>query len=113
MKARPFALTQKAASLPAPGADQIVFLWNGFEVTQPIVCYLDYTAPERGGFEGGLQVEPDVEEEIKLVAAFANGLDIVSIIEEHRDLVEELALKQLARDRREAVAERVLEAVAA
>lgn len=52
------------------------------ELTEPLVCWIDYTAEERGSRERGtgLQMEPDYPESAQLVAAYIRDVDVISLL---------------------------------
>jgi len=74
--------------------DNLVFMYETDDCSQPLRCLLAYDAPERGSREPltGLQLEPDYPATYTLHAVFAGLVDIYGLISDARiTLIEECA----------------------
>lgn len=74
--------------------DNLVFMYESDDCSQPLRCLLAYDAPERGSREPmtGLQLEPDYPATYTLHAVFAGDVDIYGLISDARiTLIEECA----------------------
>lgn len=79
---------------PKLQSGQIEYHWQVLE-DEPVICHLDYSAPERGSRERGtgLQMEPDYEADCTLCAAYVGGVDIIEILSQDQCReIERLAL---------------------
>lgn len=83
---------------PRAGRGQVVHEWHT-DCSQPLVCHLDYSPPERGSREGGLQMEPDHPAGVELVAAYVRDIDILPLLSnQQRSQIEAAALDDLNQD---------------
>jgi|688.fasta_scaffold274500_3 hypothetical protein len=74
--------------------DNLVFIYETDDCSEPLRCLLAYDAPERGSREPltGLQLEPDYPATYTLHAVFAGLVDIYGLISDARiTLIEECA----------------------
>lgn len=83
-------------STPALGRGQFEYHWQALD-DEPVICHLDYTAPERGSWRDGVQMEPDYEADCTLSAAFVCGVDIINLLSQKqcRDIEEKALIEHL------------------
>lgn len=81
---------------PARGRGVYVYEWNCDRLDEPVICHLDYSPPERGRRENGLQMEPDYPAEMSLFSAYVHGGDIYCLLSSAVvDEVERMALDDM------------------
>jgi len=79
---------------PSKLPSQIEYHWQALD-DEPVVCHLDYSPPERGLRECGVQMEPDLPADCTLDAAYVCGVNIVNLLSQDQcRCIEELALRE-------------------
>lgn len=59
-------------------------------------CKIDYEPPERGSWQDGVQVEPDVPASVVLYEAYVDDIDIMDLLSEGTILdIEDAALREI------------------
>lgn len=86
------AVSYQTHSTPPKRAGQIEYHWQALE-DEPVICHLEYTPPERGAREFGLQIDPDYPADCTLEAAYVCGVNIIDLLSQDQcRRIEEFAL---------------------